>query len=99
MSVSLSPAVERCWHSNEVRHSASQIAGPLLGSSSMCPINALICSLFLQSSVPRGVIPVKECLTIKGAEDAINKAHAFELSTVNSTFFFIADSDKVRDVN
>jgi hypothetical protein len=47
--------------------------------------------------VPRGVIPVKECLTIKGAEDVINKAHAFELSTVNSTFFFIADSDKVRD--
>lgn len=97
MPVSLSPAVERCWHSIEARHSATQIVDPLLGSGSMCLKNAIVCSLFLQSSVPRGVIPVKECLTIKGAEDAINKAHAFELSTVNSTFFFIADSDKVRE--
>ncbi|GAQ81758.1 hypothetical protein KFL_000900130 [Klebsormidium nitens] len=50
-----------------------------------------------RSSVPRGVIPVKECLTIKGAEDAINKPHAFELSTVQDTFFFIADSDKEKE--
>ena len=35
------------------------------------------------------------CLSIKGAEDVINKQHAFELSTYSETMFFIADSDKV----
>ncbi|CAI7731668.1 unnamed protein product [Closterium sp. NIES-54] len=49
-----------------------------------------------QESQPRGVINVGRCLTIKGAEDVINRAHAFELSTSNDTLFFIADSDKVR---
>ncbi|CAI5488315.1 unnamed protein product [Closterium sp. Naga37s-1] len=47
-----------------------------------------------KDSQPRGVINVGRCLTIKGAEDVINRAHAFELSTSNDTLFFIADSDK-----
>jgi citrate lyase alpha subunit len=38
---------------------------------------------------------VKKCLSIKGAEDAINKPHAFEISTTDYNMFFIADSDKV----
>jgi len=38
---------------------------------------------------------VHRCLSIKGAEDVINKQHAFELSTYSETMFFIADSDKV----
>eukprot|EP00879_Flechtneria_rotunda_P021647 GHRR01022816.1.p2 GENE.GHRR01022816.1~~GHRR01022816.1.p2 ORF type:complete len:152 (+),score=14.48 GHRR01022816.1:206-661(+) len=46
-------------------------------------------------SVPRGVIEVRKCLSIKGAEDAINKPHAFEISTTDCNMFFIADSDKV----
>jgi hypothetical protein len=41
------------------------------------------------------VIEVKKCLSIKGAEDAINKPHAFEVSTTDCSMFFIADSDKV----
>jgi hypothetical protein len=48
-----------------------------------------------QDSIPRGVIEVKKCLSIKGAEDAINKPHAFEVSTTDCSMFFIADSDKV----
>lgn len=45
-----------------------------------------------------GALPkqVKKCLSIKGAEDAINKPHAFEISTVDDSMFFIADNDKVR---
>ena len=50
----------------------------------------------LQDSVPRGVIEVNRCLSIKGAEDVINKPHAFEISTTEDSMFFIADSDKVR---
>ena len=50
----------------------------------------------MQDSQPRGVIEVNKCLSIKGAEDRVNKAHAFEISTVEESMFFIADSDKVR---
>jgi hypothetical protein len=39
---------------------------------------------------------VKKCLSIKGAEDTINKPHAFEISTTDDNMFFIADGDKVR---
>lgn len=50
----------------------------------------------LQSTQPRGIIEVNKCLSIKGAEDAINKPHAFEISTTDQNMYFIADSDKVR---
>merc|ERR1712176_1623136 len=43
------------------------------------------------SSIPRGVVDISRCLSIKGAEDVINRAHAFELSTHSETMFFIAD--------
>jgi len=48
-------------------------------------------------SQPRGVIEVNKCLSIKGAEDRVNKAHAFEISTVEESMFFIADSDKEKE--
>lgn len=51
----------------------------------------------LQSSVPRGIIEVNRCLSIKGAEDTINKPHAFEISTSDANMFFIADSDKEKE--
>lgn len=38
---------------------------------------------------------VNKCLSIKGAEDSINKPNSFEISTMDSSQFFIADSDKV----
>lgn len=38
---------------------------------------------------------INKCLSIKGAEDTINKAHAFEVSTSDTSMFFIADNDKV----
>uniref|UniRef100_A0A7S3BNB3 PH domain-containing protein n=1 Tax=Prasinoderma singulare TaxID=676789 RepID=A0A7S3BNB3_9VIRI len=50
-----------------------------------------------QAERPRGCIDVRRCLSIKGAEDAINKAHAFELSTAESTMYFVADSDKEKE--
>jgi hypothetical protein len=40
---------------------------------------------------------VKKCLSIKGAEDTINKPHAFEISTTDDNMFFIADSDKEKE--
>lgn len=50
-----------------------------------------------QDSTPRGVIDVHRCLSIKGAEDTINRPHAFELSTAEEAMFFIADSDKEKE--
>jgi hypothetical protein len=49
----------------------------------------------MQNSKPRGVILVRNCLTVKGAEDVLNKQFAFELSTSRETMYFIADTDKV----
>jgi hypothetical protein len=41
-------------------------------------------------------VQVNQCLSIKGAEDTINKPNAFEISTRNESMFFIADSEKVK---
>jgi hypothetical protein len=48
-------------------------------------------------SVPRGVIEVNKCLSIKGAEDVLNKPHAFELSTTEDSMFFIAETVKEKE--
>ncbi|KAM7259891.1 hypothetical protein ACFE04_015632 [Oxalis oulophora] len=50
-----------------------------------------------RSTIPRGVISVGSCVTVKGAEDVLNKPYAFELSNSNSTMYFIADSDKEKE--
>lgn len=50
-----------------------------------------------RSSRPRGVIPVADCLTVKGAEDVLHRQFAFELSTRNDTMYFIADSEKEKE--
>ncbi|PKA63111.1 Pleckstrin likey domain-containing protein 1 [Apostasia shenzhenica] len=50
-----------------------------------------------RASIPRGVIPVASCLTVKGAEDVLNRQFAFELSTPRETMYFIADSEKEKE--
>jgi len=47
-----------------------------------------------KDSKTRGVIDVGKCLSVKGAEDIINKANGFELSTRTETKYFVADSSK-----
>lgn len=39
---------------------------------------------------------MEKCLSIKGAEDVINKPHAFEISTHSESMYFIADTDKEK---
>ena len=43
------------------------------------------------------MIEVNRCLSIKGAEDAINKPFAFEISTTDTNMYFIADTDKEKE--
>ncbi|EPS69005.1 hypothetical protein M569_05768, partial [Genlisea aurea] len=57
---------------------------------------------FKESSVtrgsrPRGVIKAANCVTVKGAEDVVNRQFAFEISTREDTMFFIADSEKEKE--
>ncbi|WOL16547.1 hypothetical protein Cni_G25334 [Canna indica] len=54
-------------------------------------------SVVTRASIPRGVIPVASCLTVKGAEDTLNRAFAFEISTRAETMYFIADSEKEKE--
>lgn len=54
-------------------------------------------SIVNRSSKPRGVIPVSTCLTVKGAEDVLNRQFAFEISTRSDTMYFIADSEKEKE--
>lgn len=42
-------------------------------------------------------LQVNRCLSIKGAEDIVNRPHAFEISTADTSMFFIADTDKVGE--
>ncbi|XVF82226.1 hypothetical protein PTKIN_Ptkin16aG0028300 [Pterospermum kingtungense] len=49
------------------------------------------------SSTPCGVVSVADCLTVMGAEDVVNKAFTFELSTRDSTMYFIADTEKEKE--
>jgi len=42
-------------------------------------------------------LDVGKCLSVKGAEDVINKAHGFELSTRAETKYFVADSAKEKE--
>ncbi|KAK0599331.1 hypothetical protein LWI29_004326 [Acer saccharum] len=51
----------------------------------------------MRASRTRGVIPVASCLTVKGAEDVLNKQYAFELSLRTETMYFIADSEKEKE--
>lgn len=48
-------------------------------------------------SIPRGVIEVNHCLSIRSAEDTLNNPHAFVISTTDDSMFFIADSDKEKE--
>ncbi|KAJ6795193.1 putative pleckstrin homology domain-containing protein 1 [Iris pallida] len=55
-------------------------------------------SAVTRASVPRGVVPVATCLTVKGAEDSLNRQFAFEISTPGGdTMYFIADSEKEKE--
>ncbi|KAJ7555640.1 hypothetical protein O6H91_05G047900 [Diphasiastrum complanatum] len=54
-------------------------------------------SIVTRLSKSRGEIPVSTCLTVKGAEDVLNKPYAFEISTRRETMYFIADNDKEKE--
>mmetsp|Transcript_16537 Transcript_16537/g.56350 ORF Transcript_16537/g.56350 Transcript_16537/m.56350 type:complete len:151 (+) Transcript_16537:406-858(+) len=50
-----------------------------------------------KDSVPRGILDVSKCLTVRGAEDTLNKATAFEISSRKESMYFIADSAREKE--
>jgi hypothetical protein len=47
--------------------------------------------------MPHGVINLRDCLTVKSAEDKTGKKHSFEVATPEQTYFMHADSDQEKD--
>ncbi|KAK2985711.1 hypothetical protein RJ640_002942 [Escallonia rubra] len=50
-----------------------------------------------RGSTPRGVVSVAQCLVVKGAEDAVNKPFAFEVSTESDTMYYVSDTEKEKE--
>lgn len=50
-----------------------------------------------KDSVCRGCLDVSKCLSVRGAEDAINKPFAFEISSSRETMFFVAETNKDKE--
>lgn len=55
-------------------------------------------SLELVQDDPHGMIDLKDCLTVKSADEKTGKAHSFEVATPEQVYFMFADSEaqKVR---
>ena len=49
------------------------------------------------TSNPHGTIDLKECLTVKSAEEKTGKRHCFEVATPDATYFMYADTEKQKD--
>jgi hypothetical protein len=49
------------------------------------------------SQSPHGIIDLSQCMTVKSAELKAGKKHAIEVSTLETTFFMYADSEKEKD--
>ncbi len=47
--------------------------------------------------VPRGVIKIGRCVSIKGAEEVLNKPYSFEISTADAIMYFVADSEREKE--
>ena len=47
--------------------------------------------------LPRGVVRIDQCLSIKCAEEAVHKPYAFEISTGETCMFFVAESEREKE--
>ena len=50
-----------------------------------------------QQDEPHGLIDLKDCLTVKSAEEKCGKAHSFEVATPEHTFYMFADDEAAKD--
>lgn len=50
-----------------------------------------------ETAAPHGVIDLSNCMTVKSAEMKVRKKNAIEVSTVDTTYFMYADTEKEKD--
>jgi hypothetical protein len=60
-------------------------------------IVACTCSLISLQDEPHGLIDLKDCLTVKSAEDKTGKPHSFEVATPEQTYYMYADEETAKD--
>ena len=46
---------------------------------------------------PHGFVDLKECLTVRSADDVTGKRHSFEIATPRETLYLYADSEVRKD--
>ena len=46
---------------------------------------------------PHGVINLKDCLTVKSADEKTGRANSFEVATPDQTYFMQAEADATKD--
>ncbi|KAK8805717.1 hypothetical protein WA158_002373 [Blastocystis sp. Blastoise] len=46
---------------------------------------------------PHGCIDLADCLTVKSADEKINKRHCLEVTTSNATYYMFADNESSKD--
>ena len=46
---------------------------------------------------PHGIIDLKDCLTVKSAEEKSGKPHSFEVATPEHTYYMFADDEASKD--
>ena len=51
-----------------------------------------------QGKASHGSIDLKDCLTVKSAEEKTKKKYSFEVATPESTYYMYASSEKEKDV-
>mmetsp|Transcript_14399 Transcript_14399/g.17450 ORF Transcript_14399/g.17450 Transcript_14399/m.17450 type:complete len:118 (+) Transcript_14399:99-452(+) len=49
------------------------------------------------TSQTRGIIDISQCLSVRGAEEVLNKPFTFEISVGQKTEYFIADTEKEKE--
>lgn len=54
-------------------------------------------TISLLQDEPHGVIDLKDCLTVKSAEDKTGKAHSFEVATPEQTYYMFAGDETSKD--
>jgi len=46
---------------------------------------------------PHGMVDLKDCLTVKSAEDKTGKPHSFEVATPEMTYYMHAEDETAKD--
>lgn len=56
-----------------------------------------ICFLKTPADQPHDEVNLKECISIRSADDKTGKANSFEISTPDATYYLYADTEKEKD--